>query len=198
MARQSTHSDRPSGTSKRGFASMDPERQRAIASKGGKAAHEQGKAHEFDSREAAEAGRKGGEAVSQNREHMAEIGARGGRASHGIRGHEHGQDRGSGQGRGSGQEQMQMQEQRLFTQNEAAIGSAVESAAESPLAHRDEPVPSTELPRREDRGPERGETLAPVAPNEGFNQNESVSRDEEINRDESAMRDQDKDRGFDH
>jgi uncharacterized protein len=48
-------------TSKRGFASMDPEEQREIASMGGKAAHEQGTAHEFDSEEAREAGRKGGQ-----------------------------------------------------------------------------------------------------------------------------------------
>ena len=49
-------------TDKRGFASMDPEKQREIASKGGKAAHEKGTAHEFDSEEAREAGRKGGQA----------------------------------------------------------------------------------------------------------------------------------------
>lgn len=48
--------------SKRGFASMDPEQQREIASKGGKAAHEKGTAHEFTSSEAKEAGRKGGKA----------------------------------------------------------------------------------------------------------------------------------------
>jgi len=40
----------------RGFAGMDPERQREIASEGGKAAHASGHAHEFDSREAREAG----------------------------------------------------------------------------------------------------------------------------------------------
>ena len=68
-------------TSNRGFASMDPERQREIASEGGKAAHEKGTAHEFDSEEARAAGRKGGEAISQNREHMAEIGRRGGQSS---------------------------------------------------------------------------------------------------------------------
>ncbi len=45
----------------RGFAGMDPERQREIASEGGKAAHEKGTAHEFTSEEAREAGRKGGE-----------------------------------------------------------------------------------------------------------------------------------------
>jgi general stress protein YciG len=49
-------------SSKRGFASMDEAKQREIASKGGKAAHEKGTAHEFDSQEAAEAGRKGGKA----------------------------------------------------------------------------------------------------------------------------------------
>jgi general stress protein YciG len=49
-----------SGTSKRGFGSMDEEKQREIASKGGKAAHEEGTAHEFDSEEASEAGSKGG------------------------------------------------------------------------------------------------------------------------------------------
>jgi general stress protein YciG len=47
---------------KQGFASMDKEKQREIASKGGQAAHEKGTAHEFDSEEAREAGRKGGEA----------------------------------------------------------------------------------------------------------------------------------------
>lgn len=55
----------------RGFASMDPEKQREIASIGGKAAHEKGTAHEFTSQEAREAGRKGGKA-SQNVEFDAE------------------------------------------------------------------------------------------------------------------------------
>lgn len=47
----------------RGFAGMDPQKQREIASKGGKAAHESGNAHEFreGSDEAREAGRKGGQ-----------------------------------------------------------------------------------------------------------------------------------------
>lgn len=48
-------------TSTRGFASMDPAKQRAIAAEGGRAAHAQGVAHEFDSAEAREAGRKGGQ-----------------------------------------------------------------------------------------------------------------------------------------
>ena len=75
------------GTARRGFASMDPEKQREIASKGGKAAHEKGRAHEFTSEEAREAGRKGGQAVSRNRAHMAEIGRQGGlhRAGRGVR-----------------------------------------------------------------------------------------------------------------
>jgi len=66
--------------SERGFASMDDEKQREIASKGGKAAHAKGTAHEFTPEEAREAGRKGGEVVSQDREHMAEIGRQGGEA----------------------------------------------------------------------------------------------------------------------
>jgi general stress protein YciG len=68
-------------TRNRGFASMDTHRQREIARKGGRAAHEKGKAHEFTPDEARAAGRKGGEKVSMNRKHMAEIGRRGGRSS---------------------------------------------------------------------------------------------------------------------
>jgi general stress protein YciG len=60
---------------------MDTHRQREIARKGGRAAHEKGKAHEFTPDEARAAGRKGGEKVSLNRKHMAEIGRRGGRSS---------------------------------------------------------------------------------------------------------------------
>jgi hypothetical protein len=68
---------------KRGFAAMDKDAQRAIASRGGRAAHARGTAHEFTSEEAAEAGRKGGRTVSRDRRHMAEIGRRGGKAAHG-------------------------------------------------------------------------------------------------------------------
>ena len=64
----------------RGFAAMDAEKQRQIASKGGKVAHERGHAHEFTPEEAREAGRKGGMAVSRDRKHMAEIGRLGGEA----------------------------------------------------------------------------------------------------------------------
>jgi uncharacterized protein len=49
-------------TSDRGFASMDQNKQREIASKGGKAAHARGTAHEFTSEEARIAGRKGAKA----------------------------------------------------------------------------------------------------------------------------------------
>jgi len=70
----------PSRRSNRGFASMDPAKQREIASKGGRAAHEKGTAHQFSPNEAREAGRKGGGTVSQNRKHMAEIGRIGGQA----------------------------------------------------------------------------------------------------------------------
>jgi uncharacterized protein len=66
--------------SNRGFASMDPAKQREIASKGGRAAHEKGTAHQFSADEAREAGKKGGGAVSQDRHHMAEIGRVGGQA----------------------------------------------------------------------------------------------------------------------
>lgn len=48
-------------TSKRGFASMNIEKQRLIASKGGRAAHAKGTAHEWSPEEARAAGRKGGE-----------------------------------------------------------------------------------------------------------------------------------------
>src|SRR6185436_16116209 len=65
-------------TSKRGFASMDATKQREIASKGGRAAHAKGTAHEFTSDEARVAGRKGGEAVSRDRAHMSAIGREGG------------------------------------------------------------------------------------------------------------------------
>ena len=65
----------------RGFASMDRERQREIASKGGKAAHRKGTAHQWTADEAREAGKKGGTIVSRDREHMAMIGRAGGAAS---------------------------------------------------------------------------------------------------------------------
>lgn len=65
-------------TAKRGFAGLEISRRREIASKGGIAAHQKGTAHTFTSDEARVAGKKGGDAVSRNREHMAEIGRKGG------------------------------------------------------------------------------------------------------------------------
>ena len=77
-------SNKSKGTSERGFASMDPQRQREIASEGGRAAHEKGTAHEFTSEEAREAGRKGGMARSANRRKAMESGS-----SHGNSGGSH-------------------------------------------------------------------------------------------------------------
>ena len=65
-------------TKKRGFAKMDRDMQRRIASEGGRAAHEAGRAHQFSSEEARAAGHKGGLSVSRDREHMSEIGRKGG------------------------------------------------------------------------------------------------------------------------
>ncbi len=64
---------------------MDENKQREIASRGGRAAHAQGTAHKFSPEEARLAGRKGGERVSGNREYMARIGRRGGEARHARR-----------------------------------------------------------------------------------------------------------------
>jgi uncharacterized protein len=65
----------------RGFASMDRNRQRDIASKGGKAAHQKGTAHEWTSEEARDAGRKGGVASHRRKleQHQPE-----GRAAQGV------------------------------------------------------------------------------------------------------------------
>ncbi|HJH23499.1 MAG TPA: hypothetical protein K8U84_02990 [Paenalcaligenes hominis] len=90
------HKQQHDRTSERGFASMDPERQREIAAEGGRAAHEKGTAHEFDSKEAREAGSKGGQASHSSQgsnhgrgqghefdsEEAREAGSKGGKASH--------------------------------------------------------------------------------------------------------------------
>jgi len=60
MADSST--PRASGVSKRGFASMDPERQREIARKGGASVPSEKRSFSQDRTLAAQAGRKGGEA----------------------------------------------------------------------------------------------------------------------------------------
>ena len=82
---QQTQVQPQSSTRNRGFASMNSDRQKEIARKGGKAAHEKGTAHEFTSEEARAAGRKGGERVSADRSHMSRIGRLGGRSSAGRR-----------------------------------------------------------------------------------------------------------------
>lgn len=71
---QNMDSKRPEGVRKerRGFASMSPEKQREIASKGGRAAHEKGTAHEWTSEEARSAGRKGGQISRGGRGRLAE------------------------------------------------------------------------------------------------------------------------------
>jgi uncharacterized protein len=71
---------------RQGFASMDPTKVSEISRKGGRAAHAQGRAHVFTPEEAKVAGRKGGMAVSRDREHMAAIGRKGGRAKGGADG----------------------------------------------------------------------------------------------------------------
>ncbi len=72
-------------TRNRGFASMDAQKQKEIARKGGRAAHVKGTAHEFTSEEARAAGKKGGERVSLDRNHMSRIGRLGGKSSAGRR-----------------------------------------------------------------------------------------------------------------
>jgi len=74
--------------SRRGFAGMDPQKQREIASKGGRAAHAKGTAHEFTPQEAREAGRKGGQAAHERGtahqftpEEAREAGRKGGRSA---------------------------------------------------------------------------------------------------------------------
>lgn len=79
--RTESSGSRTQRSSNRGFAAMDPEKQKQIASEGGRAAHKQGVAHEWSSEEARAAGRKGGQIVSRNREHMSAIGRRGGQSS---------------------------------------------------------------------------------------------------------------------
>lgn len=66
---------------KRGFAAMDPVKQRELARMGGRASVMTGKSHKFTPEEAATAGRKGGLIVSgRDPNHMAKIGKLGGSA----------------------------------------------------------------------------------------------------------------------
>ena len=80
------------GTSKRGFASMDPEKQRAIARKGGQSVPNEKRSFSQNHELAAKAGRKGGHSVdpskrsfSMNHTLASEAGRKGGQASHGHR-----------------------------------------------------------------------------------------------------------------
>jgi general stress protein YciG len=77
----------------RGFASMDRNRQRDIASKGGKAAHQKGTAHEWTSQEARDAGRKGGVASHRRKMEQHQPDAR----AQGADAHTQGVDQGSEQ-----------------------------------------------------------------------------------------------------
>lgn len=70
--------EQPKQKKPRGFAAMSQEKRSAIAREGGQAAHRLGTAHQFTSDEARNAGRKGGERVALDREHMAKIGRAGG------------------------------------------------------------------------------------------------------------------------
>lgn len=76
------------GGDNRGFAGMDKDRQREIASQGGQAAHEKGTAHEFSSQEAREAGSKshGGGNQGGNQGKQGGQGGQGGGSSRGTRG----------------------------------------------------------------------------------------------------------------
>ncbi|WP_040845315.1 general stress protein, partial [Nitrospirillum viridazoti] len=83
------------GTSNRGFASMDEDKQRDIASKGGSSVPDEKRSFSQDHELAAEAGRKGGASVpdekrsfSQDRELAAEAGRKGGEASGGNFAHD--------------------------------------------------------------------------------------------------------------
>ena len=69
LARRGTNEHKGDDVAKedRGFASMDRDKQKEIASKGGKAAHQKGTAHEWTSEEARDAGRKGGLASHRRR-----------------------------------------------------------------------------------------------------------------------------------
>jgi uncharacterized protein len=92
-----SHRQREPGTSSgRGFASMDAEKQRAIASKGGQSVPDEKRSFSQNRELAAQAGRKGGHNVSdenrsfsRNRELAAQAGRKGGQAAHGGKSREH-------------------------------------------------------------------------------------------------------------
>jgi uncharacterized protein len=94
-----SQSSKQSGdTSNRGFASMDPERQREIAAEGGRAAHEKGTAHEFTSEEARRAG-----SMSHKNDQNSQSSSGGSRGSSGgNQGSNQGGNQGGGSRGGSG------------------------------------------------------------------------------------------------
>ena len=73
-----TENNPPARKERRGFASMSPEKQREIASKGGRAAHAKGTAHEWTSEDARVAGRKGGQISRGGRGRLSETSIHGG------------------------------------------------------------------------------------------------------------------------
>lgn len=66
---------------KMGFALLSLERRLQIASRGGRASHQSGNAHQWDQEEARAAGKKGGKSTGRNHDHMVSIGRKGGRAT---------------------------------------------------------------------------------------------------------------------
>ena len=120
-------------TSKRGFASMDAAKQREIASKGGRAAHAKGTAHEFTSDEARVAGRKGGEAVSRDRAHMSAIGREGG--------HSRGRSRQSVPQSASAGADTERSNFERASDRGANVGASTGSRQERPDANRSEASP---------------------------------------------------------
>jgi general stress protein YciG len=110
---------------------MDPARQREIASKGGRAAHAKGTAHEWSSDEARVAGRKGGEVVSRDRAHMAAIGREGGES----RGQRAAQDR---------ERRRQTADQGRFADRESAMAVSRESVGTSREQRSDRGEPRRE------------------------------------------------------
>ncbi len=108
-SKQSTEqgSSKQSDTSKRGFASMDPQQQREIASEGGRAAHEKGTAHEFTSEEARRAGsmshKNDGSSQSSSASSASRGGSSGGNKGSDVEREERDQDKGArGSPSGSG------------------------------------------------------------------------------------------------
>ena len=91
MASSKQDSKQGDRTSMRGFASMDPNQQRAIASEGGRAAHRSGNAHEFTSEEARRAGSMSHKNSRKNsaNEGSASLGSEGGGSTHGGAGDQH-------------------------------------------------------------------------------------------------------------